>query len=144
MTTELLSAAAVLASALFAGAAVYINLVEHPARMACGTAIAATQFAPSYRRATVMQVSLALLATIAAVASWLHTGQRGWLAGAALIVAVIPYTLLFIMPTNRLLLASDPRGDVQRLLKRWGRLHAVRSVLSLAAVAMFLVVVVGR
>ncbi len=50
---------AVLAGGLFTGAAVYISLVEHPARMECGVELAATEFAPSYRRAMVMQVSLA-------------------------------------------------------------------------------------
>jgi hypothetical protein len=45
---------AVLSCSLFAGAYVYINLVEHPARMECGVEIATTEFAPSYRRATVM------------------------------------------------------------------------------------------
>ena len=53
-----------LACALFAGASVYINLVEHPARMQCGVEIAATEFAPTYRRATV------LLATLAALGLW--------------------------------------------------------------------------
>jgi hypothetical protein len=48
-----------LACGIFTGAAVYINLVEHPARMQCGTRLAATEFAPSYRRASVMQASLA-------------------------------------------------------------------------------------
>lgn len=51
---------ATLACSVFAGAAVYITLVEHPARMACGIEIAATEFSPSYRRATVMQASLAI------------------------------------------------------------------------------------
>jgi sigma54-dependent transcription regulator len=49
---------AVLSCALFTGAAVYITFVEHPARMQCGVELAATQFAPSYRRATVSRNSL--------------------------------------------------------------------------------------
>ena len=64
----------VLACALFTGAAVYITFVEHPARMQCGVELAATEFAPSYRRATVMQ------ATCAAV------GLLSSLAGASLLV----------------------------------------------------------
>jgi hypothetical protein len=40
----------VLAATLFGGAAIYITLVEHPARMVCGTQLAATVFGPSYRR----------------------------------------------------------------------------------------------
>ena len=57
----LVTLVAILARALFAGAAVYINLVEHPARPSCGTETAARQWAPSYKRATVMQASLAVL-----------------------------------------------------------------------------------
>ena len=48
---------ATLACGIFTGAAVYINLVEHPARMQCGTGLAATEFAPSYRRASVTRGS---------------------------------------------------------------------------------------
>ncbi len=60
---EVIGALATLACSLFAGAAVYITFVEHPARLSCGTEIAARQWAPSYKRATVMQVPLAVLAT---------------------------------------------------------------------------------
>ena len=54
------------------GAAVYVNLVEHPARMACGTLLAATEFAPSYKRAAIMQGSLAASGFIASVAAGLQ------------------------------------------------------------------------
>jgi Domain of unknown function (DUF1772) len=53
-----------------------------------------------------------------------------------LIFAVVPFTLLVIMPTNRKLLdpAIDRSSDtVHRLLRRWGWLHAVRSGLALAS-----------
>jgi hypothetical protein len=38
---------AVLACSLFTGAAVYISLVEHPARMECGVEIARLNFHPA-------------------------------------------------------------------------------------------------
>jgi hypothetical protein len=44
---------AVFSCGLFAGAAIYISLVEHPARMECGIETAAAEFSPSYRWATV-------------------------------------------------------------------------------------------
>ena len=50
---------ATLSSGLFTGASVYINLVEHPARLQTGISPALNEFAPSYKRATVTQVTLA-------------------------------------------------------------------------------------
>lgn len=52
---------AVFSCLIFAGAAIYINIAEHPARLECGTELAATVFAPSYNRASLMQASLALI-----------------------------------------------------------------------------------
>ena len=83
---------------LFAGAALYITLVEHPARMECGTALAVAEFAPSYRRATVMQVSLVVLAFLSAIGAWLTSTAFAWLVGGIVIVAVIPFTLVAVLP----------------------------------------------
>ena len=132
---------AVLATTLFTGAAIYISVAEHPARMECGTAVAATVFGPSYRRAAVMQAVLALVATAAALGAWFTGAGVAWLIGAVLIFAVVPFTLLAIMPTNKKLLdpAIDRSSDtVHSLLQHWGRLHAVRGVLALASTIVFL------
>jgi uncharacterized membrane protein len=127
---------ATLCAGLFAGAALYITFVEHPARLECGTVLAATEFAPSYRRATIMQASLAALGLVAAVAAWLQ-GRGPWvLLGGVLLGLVIPFTLIVILPTNtRLLDPALDRGSTEAagLLSRWGRLHAVRSVASVLA-----------
>ena len=130
---------AVLACGLFTGAAVYISLVEHPARMECGIEIAAAEFSPSYRRATVMQATLAAVGLISSIAAWLAGATFWWLVGGVVLGAVIPFTLIVILPTNKQLMSPtlDRRSaQTERLLARWGRLHAVRSVLS--AVALFL------
>lgn len=127
---------ATLSCTLFTGAAVYITLVEHPARMGCGTAIAMAVWAPSYRRAAVVQASLALVSFVTGVLSWWLGGGIMWLVGALVMVAVVPFTLVVIAPVNHALLAPsrDPASAETRiLLERWGRLHAVRSALSLAA-----------
>ena len=137
---EMLEPIAALACTLFCGASIYINLVEHPARLSCGTEIAARQWAPSYHRATVMQVSLAIVATLAGAARGATGGGAAWFVGALLIFAVIPFTAIVVLPTNNRLLAPgrDLRSDeTRRLLETWGRLHAVRSALSLAASIVF-------
>ena len=132
---------ATLCAGLFSGGALYINLVEHPARMECGTALAATVFGPSYRRAAVMQAFLAAVSFLAAIGAWIKSSTLAWLLGGALIVVVIPFTLAVILPTNKKLL--DPSLDrsseaAKHLLTTWGRLHAVRTVLGSAAFAVFL------
>ena len=137
----LLAIIATLATGLFAGAAVYISLVEHPARVSGGLAVALQEFRPSYRRAAVMQAALAFIGSVAAVARSAAGGQAGWLVGGLLLVSVIPFTLVVVMPTNKRLLDESrdlAPGEAAVLLARWGRLHAVRSAASLAAFILFL------
>jgi Domain of unknown function (DUF1772) len=138
---------AVLACSLFAGASVYINLVEHPARMECGVEIAATEFAPSYRRATVMQATLAATSLLSSIAAWLAGAAFWWLVGGIVLGAVIPFTLIVILPTNKQLLnpALDKHsGQTGQPLVRWGRLHAVRSILSALALLLYLYLAIFR
>jgi len=137
---------AVLCCTLFAGAAIYINLVEHPARMGCDTKTAATVWAPSYKRATVVQAPLAALSFLAGVGASLFAGGILWLIGAVLIGLVIPFTFIGVMPTNHQLLAPGrdlSSIETRSLLVKWGRLHAVRSVLSLLASIVYLVSLFG-
>ena len=132
---------AVLACSMFAGAAVYINLVEHPARMECGVELAAAEFPPSYRRATAMQATLAALGVLGSVAAWFAGATLWWLVAGALLGLVIPFTLIVIMPTNQQLLnpaLNRKSPEVKKLLERWGTLHAVRSMLSGLALLLFL------
>jgi hypothetical protein len=130
---------ATLSAGLFAGAALYINWAEHPARMRLDTRNAALQWAPSYARATVMQAPLAVIGLIAGIAAWISGAGTGWLVAGLTLGAVVPFTLIVIMPTNKRLL--DPARDLdsaetRELLVRWERLHAVRSVFGLTAFAL--------
>src|SRR5262249_4787773 len=137
----------VLACSMFTGAAVYITFIEHPARMQCGVELAATEFAPSYRRATVMQATCAAVGLLSSLAAWLAGASFWWLAAGVLLGSVIPFTLIVILPTNKRLLspALDRRSaEAERLLARWGRLHAVRSVLSGLALLLFFYLAIFR
>jgi hypothetical protein len=63
------------------------------------------------------------------------------LVGALLIGSVVPFTLIIIKPTNAQLLTQGrdlASAETRALLEKWGRLHAVRSVSSLAASLIFL------
>lgn len=133
---ELLQTLTTLAAGTFAGAAIYINVAEHPARMTLDTAAAVRQWAPSYARATRMQAPLAVLGFMAGLGAWLTGGGTGWLGAGLLLGVVVPFTLIVIMPTNRRLLEPGrdlASAETRALLGRWNKLHAVRSVLAFAA-----------
>ncbi len=126
---------ATLAAGLFAGAALYVTLVEHPARASLGSRAAIQEFRPSYRRGAAMQAPLSLLGAAAGVACWATGASAAWLAGALVLGALVPFTLTVIMPTNKRLL--DARldagsGEATTLLRRWARLHLVRTLVSVA------------
>src|SRR5262245_50692226 len=127
---------AIVTASLFAGAALYINVAEHPARMRLEPRNAVSQWAPSYKRATWLQAPLAVVSALSGLVVWFNGSGIEWLVASLLIGAVVPFTLVVIMPTNHRLLSKSldlDSEEARMLLARWGRLHAVRSVLSLLA-----------
>src|SRR5262245_43941494 len=128
-------------AAVFAGAAVFVNAAEQPARLALDDKAALLEWQLSYHRAAPMQAGLALAsALLGLLAAWLARDWR-WLLGALLILANWPYTLLVIKPTNDRLHATAPEqanAETRQLIESWGRLHAGRSALGFAATAAYL------
>lgn len=131
---------ATVGAGLFAGASTYVSVVEHPAWLESGPKIAVKGLDPSFRRAAVLQGGLATVSLVSAAAAWFQGSGVGWLMGGLLLGTLIPFTLVIIMPTNRRLL--DPQLDLGsreavELLLRWGRLHAVRTVVGVAVFVSF-------
>ena len=131
---------ALIAAALFAGASLYVSLVDHPARMRLDDEAARAQFRASIARAAPMQGGLAMLSFVLGIWSWWKLGYPWLLAGALLAIASLPLTLIVIRPLNRRLL-EGPVGETKALLGRWGRLHALRTLFGLAAVFAYFAVV---
>jgi hypothetical protein len=125
---------ALIAAALFAGAAIYVSIAEHPARLSLDDDAALRQWKPSYARGKVMQAGLASIGGVLALWIWWHSLNQLWLIGALLLLANWPFTLLVILPVNRRLeAAAQADSETRALLERWGRLHAIRSDLGAAA-----------
>jgi hypothetical protein len=131
---------AAVCAGIFAGAALYVSAVEHPARMSCGPELAVREFGPSYKRGAIMQASLASLGSVAGLVAFWNQRDMWLLIASLLLASVIPFTLLVILPTNRQLLDPALEGSdrAAALLARWGRLHAVRTLLGCLAFLIFL------
>jgi hypothetical protein len=132
---------ALIISAVFAGAALYVNIVEQPARLSLDDRSMLREWKPSYKRGYAMQAPLAILGFLLGLLAWWQTGLWTWLAGAIIMIANWPYTLLVIMPTNNRLMEMDAAGadtDARRLIEKWAQQHAVRTGLGFAAVLSFL------
>jgi len=136
---------ALTAAALFTGAAFYVNFAEQPARLTLDNRALLAQWKPAYKRGTMMQASLAIVGfVLGALACW-QTGRITFLIGALLMLANWPWTLFAILPTNKILMATDlaDAGPATRaLLVKWNGLHAVRTALGALATAIFIVALV--
>lgn len=132
---------ALILAAAFAGAAFYINFAEQPARLALDDASLLRQWKPSYALGYIMQSGLAAASGLLGLAAaWLLQDWR-WVVGAVLVLANWPYTLIGILPTNTQInaIAEDQAGTASRtLITAWGRLHAVRTALGIAATLAYL------
>lgn len=131
---------ALVVATLFAGAALYITLVEHPARMGLADGALLAQWQPSYKRALPIQAGLAVFGGAAGLLAWYGSREWQWMVGSLLLLANWPFTMLVIMPVNKPLMAMMPQEAGARsrgLLHRWGTLHAVRSMLGSVTVLLF-------
>ena len=132
---------AIIVAAVFAGAAVYINFSEQPARLSLDDRSLLLEWKPAYKRGFGMQAPLAVIGFLLGVLAWRQTENWRWIIGALFLISNWPYTLLGIMPTNRKLMTADPTTagpESRELVLKWGRLHAVRTALGFAATFSFL------
>ncbi len=132
---------ALVSAAVFAGAALYISAVEHPARLGLDHQALLAEWKPAYKRGTAMQAPLAVCGFVLGLIAWWQSGHPAWALGALLMIANWPVTFFAIMPTNNALMSIEPATagpESRAMIERWGALHRVRTALGLAASLVFL------
>jgi hypothetical protein len=135
---------ALIAAALFTGAALYVSVCEQPARLFLDDQSLLTEWKPAYKHGALMQAPLAIVGFLLGMLAWWETGNLAWAAGGVLMLANWPVTLFVIMPTNKRLMATEIGGPESRvMIVTWGRLHAIRTALGFAASITFLLSSLG-
>ncbi len=134
------SIATLVFATLFTGAALYISLVEHPARLGLADGPLLAQWRLSYKRALPIQSGLAIAGGVAGLIVGHMAADGLWFAGSVLLLANWPFTLLVIMPVNKRLMAMpEPEAGLESraMLIQWGKLHDIRSALGAVTVLLF-------
>lgn len=87
-----------------------------------------------------MQASLAIIGFLCGAAAWLQSGRLAFLVRAIVLLSNWPHPARHhadekaLMATN----PADATPSSRRLIKRWARLHAVRTALGIVATLIFL------
>jgi len=114
---------ALVTAALFTGAAVYINVAEQPARLGLDDRALLAEWKPAYQRGFAMQAPLAIIGFLLGIIAASAEMDWRWLAGALLLFANWPFTLIAILPTHKLLLEIKPlRSAKPRTDRKMGQI----------------------
>ena len=137
---EIAQLIAIIATGLWSGALAYVSVVEHPATLEVGAQFAIAYFRSMAKRGRPILIALAVIGAAAGIVAWVTQGNILWLIGGVVLIGMLPLTAIFIVPTNRRLLrvnAVQSPDEANDLLKRWGRLHAMRTILGLIPFLLF-------
>ena len=126
-------------AAAFAGAAVYVNWVEQPARLALEGEALLSEWGPSDSRGVAL-LAFALASTIAGFIAFFETQDVRYVFGALIVIASWPYAFFVMAPLNNQILAlrGSDVGAARALVRQWGFIESGFSALGVLAVAMFL------
>jgi hypothetical protein len=128
------------AACAFVGAALYVNVVEQPARLRLDARAMVREWKPSDRRGFVLLATLALLAAILAYLQYARSGDVRWIIGGTITLASWPYAYFVIVPVNIWLYAIRPEGAaaiVRDLMRAWGLLEWGHTAIGLFGATVF-------
>jgi len=128
------------ATGIFVGNALYVNLVEHPARMTIAdTKSCHKEWMESFDRAKVLQSRLALVSIVSGAGAYYCNSKKGlpFLVGGGLIATIFPYTLFILKPNSidpiydEEITSKKSESVVMETIDKWNSYHMVRSLITL-------------
>jgi hypothetical protein len=127
--------------ALFAGAATYISLVEHPAIVQGGAELVGSYLLFAKPRPAVFQTSFAAIASLTGLAAGISGAGLWWVLGGVLMGFCTLFYAFAVLPQTHRLLGVDLNGGqavVSGSIDKLVRLHATQTLASLAALFVYI------
>ena len=128
------------AAASFLGAAIYVCVVEQPARLKLSGAAMIREWRLSNRRGALILSVLAVVSAILAFIQFKSNGDVRYLIGGVTILASWPYAYFVMMPVNIWLWVLPPGRavtPVRELMRDWGLLEWGHALIGFAAACAF-------
>jgi|1186.fasta_scaffold02540_5 hypothetical protein len=127
-------------AAVFLGAAIYIGVVEHPARLKLSARAMVREWAVSDHRGTMLLTALSLTSAVLAFVQYRISGDVRWIMGGLAILTSWPYEYYVLVPLSIWLCAIPPEkgsAPARKLMGHWGLLEWGYALIGLAACATF-------
>ncbi len=127
-------------AAAFSGAAIYVNWVEQPARLALDEEALLSEWGPSDSRAVALLLAFALAAAVTGFIAYFEMQDVRYVFGALIAISSWPYAFFVMAPLNNQILALHGAdvGAARALVRQWGYVEAGFAAIGVSAVAMFL------
>jgi hypothetical protein len=123
----------------FFGAALYVNIVEAPARLALDARSMLKEWMPSNQRGFVMLALLAVVAGVLGYTDYARSGDVRWLIGGVIILSNLAYAYFVITPVNILLYSARQTARLsaaRAFMRDWGVLEWGQTLIGFAACCM--------
>ncbi|WP_069675980.1 DUF1772 domain-containing protein [Formosa sp. Hel1_33_131] len=127
------------------GIALTATVIVHPILVMAKKATAIEIFKPFFDKTHIWVLVSSIIVTVLALAYSIFTGNLWWFGVSLLMHLNGPYTIIFMMPLNRRLMDKnvDPLSEqTANDIKKWGRLHLVRTLLNGTILFAFIVLAV--
>jgi hypothetical protein len=121
-------------AAAFLGAAIYIGLLEHPARLKLSIRAMVCEWAESNQRGTILLTALSVVSASLAVVQYRTSGDVRWiLGGLAILTSWLNYVLLPVSICLRAIPPAKEAAPARKLMQDWGLLAWGYTLIGLAA-----------